>query len=68
MKNEILIELARRWENMAHPPNVVDEKESAVSPSDWRREGMEAGERQTLRMCADTLRTLIEILGGDDDH
>lgn len=56
MKSEILLELAKRWENDAVEPSVKDGSEDARIPN-----AIEQGERQAKRECADTLRTLVQI-------
>lgn len=62
MKDAILLELARRWEIDAAPP----EFEEGGSPEAERNSAGRRGMREAKRECADTLRTLISVLGGDD--
>jgi|GEM_PF-4538709 len=59
MKDAILMELAARWENQAKADNHCHED----SPSGLSQAAKEQGERETLRMCADTIRTLVGIIG-----
>lgn len=58
MKNDILIELARRWEEEADK-NFC--RSHANNEIDFNSE--DEGIRKTLRGCADTLRMLVDILG-----
>ena len=58
MKDAILIELAARWERDAVEPNCQDDSDEARIP-----EAKAQGERETLRMCADTIRSQVELLG-----
>lgn len=58
MKDAVLLELAARWERDATPPEVSDGSDEAKIPN-----AKAQGERETLRMCADTLRSLIGMLG-----
>ena len=66
MKNVILLELAKKWEKeggpMPCPPpgfdnNVIKIKEEL---------DIERGKRSCKRECAGLIRTLVNILGGDD--
>lgn len=58
MKDEVLVELARRWERDAAEPGVED-----GSPGAEVNNAKSQGMRETKRECADTLRTLVLILG-----
>lgn len=60
MKDEILIELARRWEEECKTKNamVID----AIGESYAR------GYRECKRECADSLKTLVSIFGGESNH
>ncbi|WP_168442425.1 hypothetical protein [Pontiella desulfatans] len=58
MKNEVLIELAERWEREAVTPKCQDGAPEAEMGNAVRK-----GQRETKRECADTLRTLVSILG-----
>ncbi len=59
MKDETLMELAARWDREAKGDNspTEDTLEGAT------RDGKDQGNREGKRECADTLRTLVEILG-----
>jgi len=57
MKNEILLELAKRWDNDAANPVCED-----GSPEAQRGNNIAEGIRQGKRECADTLRMLTSIL------
>lgn len=61
MKDAILIELAARWDRDAVSPQCDDGSEEAKVANAVRR-----GERQAKRECADTIRTLVQMLGGED--
>lgn len=61
MKDVILIELAARWDRDAISPQVEDGSEEAKI-----RNTVSRGERQAKRECADTLRTLVKMLGGEN--
>lgn len=61
MKDVILIELAARWDRDAISPQVEDGSEEAKI-----RNAVSRGERQAKRECADTLRTLVQMLGGEN--
>lgn len=56
MKNEILLELARRWEAEAEVP-VVEENHDDNGVSHAKAQGY----RECKRECADTIKTLISI-------
>ena len=58
MKDAVLLELAARWEREAKAPECEDGSEQAKIPN-----AIASGERRALRACADTLRTLIDMLG-----
>jgi hypothetical protein len=58
MKDTVLLELATRWENDAKPPEVQDGADEAKI-----RNAIDKGHRECKRECADTLRTLVKILG-----
>ena len=58
MKDAVLLELAARWEREAVAPDCSDGSESAKAPN-----AIAQGERQALRACADTLRSLVQMLG-----
>ena len=58
MKDAVLLELAARWEREAKAPDCEDGGESAKVPN-----AIASGERRALRACADTLRTLVDMLG-----
>lgn len=61
MKDAVLLELAARWERDAKPPDCEDGSEAAKIPNAKAR-----GEREAMRMCADTLRLLVQMLGDKD--
>jgi hypothetical protein len=58
MKDEILLELATRWEWEAETPQCMDGSEDAKITN-----AVAVGNREAKRECADTLRTLISMLG-----
>lgn len=60
MKDAILIELASRWEKQAKNNESLAYEDS---PDGLKQMSKDEGERETLRMCADTLRTLVSIIG-----
>ena len=61
MKDAILLELAERWERDAVSPQVADgSPEAAVGNAKAQ------GQRESKRECADTLRTLVLLLGRND--
>lgn len=60
MKDAILLELASRWEREADPQAGCGYPDTEGG---HRLAGKHEGERETLRMCADTLRTLVDMLG-----
>lgn len=57
MKNSVLLELARRWEEDARQP--------AEEPSDMAEAAKNRSRRETLRECADGLRMLSQLLPDD---
>lgn len=61
MKDAILLELARRWDLDAVSPDCED-----GSPEARYINGIASGRRETKRECADTLRTLVGILGDEE--
>lgn len=58
MKNVVLQELINRWETDAQEPTDVD-----GNPEAEIRNAIAKGERQAKRECADTLRTLMTLIG-----
>lgn len=60
MKDSILLELAHRWERDAQEPRAVNGSDEARIPN-----AVAQGERQAKRECADALRTLVQLLGGE---
>lgn len=60
MKDVILLELARRWDLDAVPPDCED-----GSPEAQRSNGIAEGRREAKRECADTLRTLVSLLASE---
>lgn len=60
MKDAILLELASRWEREAQEPRVVSDSDEARIPN-----AIAQGERQAWRECADALRMLVSLLGGE---
>ena len=59
MKDAILLELAARWEEDAKPNGMVEDG----SPENAENRFRNAGMRETKRECADTIRTLVKIMG-----
>jgi hypothetical protein len=59
MKDVVLLELANRWEREANQPTGG----YPDSPSGHELAGRHKGERETLRMCADGIRMLVDTLG-----
>lgn len=59
MKDAILLELADRWDRQA-TDNVFPEDGSDAA---IKANGIAQGRRECKRECADTIRTLIEMLG-----
>ena len=58
MNPVLLLELAKRWDQDAKEPEMQDGSEKAKIGNAKRQ-----GYRECKRECADTLRTLIEMLG-----
>jgi len=58
MKDAILLELANRWEQEAKTPECLD-----GSPEADIRNAVSKGHRECKRECADTVRTLVSLLG-----
>ena len=58
MKNEVLLELAARWEREAVTPENQDGSKDAVIENAVNR-----GRRTAIRESADILRMLVKILG-----
>lgn len=58
MNDSVLLELARRWESDATEPKARDGSDAAIVTN-----AIAQGERQEKRECADTLRTLVDMLG-----
>lgn len=58
MNEYVLFELAKRWDAEAVAPQCEDGSERALIDN-----AVAKGERQAKRECADTLRTLIAMLG-----
>lgn len=62
MKDSVLIELAKRWENDAITPECQDgSPEAAIGNAEAH------GRRQGFRECADALRMLVGLLGSKED-
>jgi len=58
MKDAVLIGLAERWKAEAETPETVGGSEdTAVS------DAIKQGDRRTKRECAETLLTLVRLLG-----
>ena len=62
MKDSILIELASKWDRDANPSYPED-----GSPSAALSNAVEQGRRAGLRECAMSLRTVVKILGGNEE-
>jgi hypothetical protein len=58
MNKEVLLELAARWERDARPLGAEDGSEEARIGN-----AVAQGHRECKRECADTLRTLVQMLG-----
>lgn len=58
MKNDVLLDLAARWEEEAKTPDIEDGSPEAAGPN-----AVAKGRREQLRRCADSLRKLVQILG-----
>lgn len=63
MKDAVLLELAARWDREAKEPECQDGSESAKVPN-----AIASGERRARQACADTLRTLVDILGDETQN
>ena len=61
MKDAILMELATRWDADARVPDCMDGSPEATVPN-----AIDRGRRETKRECADALRMLVGLLGGND--
>lgn len=59
MNKHVLLELAKRWEHDAKAP----EKADLSSEEGKLINAVSRGRRESKRECADTLRTLIDMLG-----
>lgn len=59
MKDAILIELAHRWEQDSIPYDGPMDG----SPNGEMNNARKQGEQETLRMCANTLRSLVSLIG-----
>jgi hypothetical protein len=60
MKDAILLELAARWDRDGKPPQVEDgDPRAQMTNAEYK------GERSAKRECANTLRELIRMLGGE---
>lgn len=60
MKDEILLELAKRWETEADTYIHISDNKTEIAQL-----SLEQGNREAKRECADTLRTLVNIFGID---
>ena len=58
MNSAVLLELAKRWDHEAKTPRVQDDSDSAKMSN-----AVAKARRETKRGCADTLRTLVKMLG-----
>lgn len=58
MNDAVLLELARRWDDDAKEPSVISGSDDAKVPN-----AVSKCERRVKRECADTLRTLVSMLG-----
>lgn len=58
MKDAILLELARRWDADAVTPETMSGAEDAKIGN-----AVDKGRREAKRECADTLRSLVSIIG-----
>jgi len=59
MKDEILLELANKWMRDADPKNQVEDGSDDAKIGN----AVSRGHRECKRECADTLRSLVAILG-----
>lgn len=55
MKNEILLELAKKWECQA------EESLQSLSTGAREKDNLDKGRREGKRECADSLRTLVQL-------
>ena len=62
MNPEVLLELAKRWEADAKTPDTMEASEEG-NCDHAREDGRQRGARETKRECADTLRTIVSMLG-----
>lgn len=63
MKDSILLELAKRLDRMAIAPEYENgAPEAAIGNA------KEAGRREGLRMGADAIRMLVQVLGNPDEE
>lgn len=60
MKDAILLELAKKWEQDAKAPQCED-----GSPEAQRGNYISQGRREGKRECADAIRMLVQLLGGN---
>lgn len=60
MKDAVLLELAARWERDAITPDCQDGSPEAEIPN-----AKAEGHRECKRECADTLRALVDMFGGE---
>ncbi len=58
MNDAVLLELAKRWEDDAKPQVAIDGSSGAEIQN-----AVDRGHRECKRECADTLRSLVELLG-----
>jgi len=58
MNDAVLLELAARWERDAKTPDAGDGSDGARLAN-----AKAAGEREARRACADTIRSLVQMLG-----
>ena len=63
MKDAVLLELARRWDNDAQQPQCENGADDAQIAN-----AIAKGERQAKRACADALRALVGMLGNDHEQ
>lgn len=63
MNNSTLLELSRKWERLALPPQVVNTSADAVEANARCR-----GIREAYHACARDLRSLIALIGGEDEQ
>lgn len=64
MKEAVLLELANRWESETHNGNLNAEYKDG--PEGHIKAGKDTGRRETLRECADALRTLVSLVGSKE--